>query len=658
MFIVEDFEDEPPVLDITGTWVRTNATAGSGSWSMRSAPIDHNETSDMVVQVPVGATHLIFDIRLSTEGGGYDPFELRGVGEFGELLIDNAWGELSWYRWTYAVEVSSFTSVIFRYTRDNIDGGGLDAVFVDNLTFAAAVPERPPAVANNFDHGTDEQLLVPEDSGGLNGLAFDYYFGEPRYTSELARFPGALAIDCGTPDYGQGFFGWEGPEQLAGATTVYARFYWCMVGAIGEDEMYTVLAIDSLSDWLIGLWTTASDELRLDFAGQAGPTLVGLPADQWIRVEVCLTMDGSLSGHAEAWVFYDPDSTIADQHVVTSTATFGGLPYKYDFGVQLDSTGHTLIDDIALGTTMIGPAGLPSTGAIDAVVAPETAMGLYRLTRGSIAPVTGVDTARLISGGKQGLLVPPVGVETAITLGAAKGRVAGAAVAADLARPLIAAKVVTLGAATEDNQALRLFSDRRLGLARDQSQARPLMRIKARGIGAVTEHGIPAALHPGRGRVLGPAVTSETGTSLRWTKLRAIGPVTGQNVAGVFYPVLPPLQVGLPYRSWGVRTPELLRGVVVDPISSLSLEYLKVFVQHARGNEPVEIAFTAPGVEPGLEDWRPASWAETKKRGAVAQILVGPGGTVTLPDGTYQVWVRTVRADERPVLPSGLIPII
>jgi hypothetical protein len=95
----------------------------------------------------------------------------------------------------------------------------------------------------------------------------------------------------------------------------------------------------------------------------------------------------------------------------------------------------------------------------------------------------------------------------------------------------------------------------------------------------------------------------------------------------------------------------------VEPMSSLSLEYLRFFITNAAGSEQVEIAFTSPGVEPTEAQWQPASWGAVGRNGAEARIRVGPGALV-LADGTYQGWVRVERPDERPVLPSGLVPII
>lgn len=96
----------------------------------------------------------------------------------------------------------------------------------------------------------------------------------------------------------------------------------------------------------------------------------------------------------------------------------------------------------------------------------------------------------------------------------------------------------------------------------------------------------------------------------------------------------------------------------MEPMSSLSREYLYAFVEGATGTETVRIAFTEPGVAPTDEDWTPAGWAGAKSAGADARILVGPGGDVVLGEGTYQMWVSVNAPPEGPVLPSGLVFII
>jgi hypothetical protein len=97
----------------------------------------------------------------------------------------------------------------------------------------------------------------------------------------------------------------------------------------------------------------------------------------------------------------------------------------------------------------------------------------------------------------------------------------------------------------------------------------------------------------------------------------------------------------------------------MEPISSLSREFLYIPVKGPSGGEGVEVAFTTEDGEPTEADWRDATWDNHTAAGADAKILVGPGeGAVALPDGTYRAWVRVTSTVEQPVLPGGLVPVI
>jgi hypothetical protein len=85
-------------------------------------------------------------------------------------------------------------------------------------------------------------------------------------------------------------------------------------------------------------------------------------------------------------------------------------------------------------------------------------------------------------------------------------------------------------------------------------------------------------------------------------------------------------------------------------ISSLSREFVRVPITAKESGldvDPtvaaVDMAFTTIGVEPGAGDWKVASWETDDTRSPVryfARCIVGPGGTVNLADGAYQVWVK------------------
>jgi len=125
----EDFEDADYAVAISGTWTRTNSEAHAGTWCLRSAVITHNETTDAVVTVPAGARSVQFWYRVSSESGW----------DFFRFLIDGvqqleASGEGVWTQ-SAVFDVTGATELTFRYVKDPSTTAGLDAAFIDDLSF-------------------------------------------------------------------------------------------------------------------------------------------------------------------------------------------------------------------------------------------------------------------------------------------------------------------------------------------------------------------------------------------------------------------------------------------------------------------------------------------------------------------------------------------
>ena len=97
-------------------------------------------------------------------------------------------------------------------------------------------------------------------------------------------------------------------------------------------------------------------------------------------------------------------------------------------------------------------------------------------------------------------------------------------------------------------------------------------------------------------------------------------------------------------------------------ISVLATLYVKSRVTATVGcsvynptGDVVEFAFPAPGVAPVT--WFTGSWETCNPSTFYARILVGPTGTVTLPVGTYDMWMRITDAPEVPVMQVGTLRI-
>jgi hypothetical protein len=82
-----------------------------------------------------------------------------------------------------------------------------------------------------------------------------------------------------------------------------------------------------------------------------------------------------------------------------------------------------------------------------------------------------------------------------------------------------------------------------------------------------------------------------------------------------------------------------VNGIVVDPES-----------------DSVAFACVAPGVAPASGDFVAGSW-ETISGRYYARVLIGPGTSLELVTGLYEIFVKITDNPEIPVLDSGLLEI-
>lgn len=77
--------------------------------------------------------------------------------------------------------------------------------------------------------------------------------------------------------------------------------------------------------------------------------------------------------------------------------------------------------------------------------------------------------------------------------------------------------------------------------------------------------------------------------------------------------------------------------------------------------DAVKLAFMVGSTAPTSGDWQTGSWetdATTTPTTYYARCLVGPGGTITLTAGTYEVWVQVTDSPEVPVLQAGPLTVV
>jgi hypothetical protein len=100
--------------------------------------------------------------------------------------------------------------------------------------------------------------------------------------------------------------------------------------------------------------------------------------------------------------------------------------------------------------------------------------------------------------------------------------------------------------------------------------------------------------------------------------------------------------------------------------SALDLRYVKLPVEAVVDGvaidptaDVVAMAFPLPGVDPQTGDWKAGSWetiAGIRPRYNL-RCLVGPGGTIALSRGTYDIWARVTDSPEVVVQKVGAIRI-
>lgn len=94
--------------------------------------------------------------------------------------------------------------------------------------------------------------------------------------------------------------------------------------------------------------------------------------------------------------------------------------------------------------------------------------------------------------------------------------------------------------------------------------------------------------------------------------------------------------------------------MAIPRIPAISVEYLQVPITGPveLGELTVELAVVPDGQTPDTGDWKAGAWI-----GSNASVLIGPGATIPLTRGTYDVYVKITSDQEIPVLLSGSIHI-
>jgi hypothetical protein len=137
----EGFEDNNLLPTVGNTWERTTTHAHAGTWSLYSGVVGAGGSSDAAFSVPEGQQTFQFWYRVSSESGfDFFRFFVDGV----ETL--SASGEVPWTQ-SPTFDVSTASTITFRYVKDGSINGGEDAAWIDDLSFQQGVEwETDPAL--------------------------------------------------------------------------------------------------------------------------------------------------------------------------------------------------------------------------------------------------------------------------------------------------------------------------------------------------------------------------------------------------------------------------------------------------------------------------------------------------------------------------------
>ncbi len=113
-----------------GNWTRDNSTAFDGTYSMKSAPISHNQQTAMLITLNISVPGEITFARKVSSESSYD---------FLKFYIDNdekaSWsGNQDWTQVTFPVTAGNHTFK-WEYSKDGSVSNGSDCAWIDNIIF-------------------------------------------------------------------------------------------------------------------------------------------------------------------------------------------------------------------------------------------------------------------------------------------------------------------------------------------------------------------------------------------------------------------------------------------------------------------------------------------------------------------------------------------
>ncbi len=169
---IEDFEQGfdrlPWDRSCRMPWVIDSTVSHSGRQSIRSAPIGHNETSDLLLTVNLPYDDTIsFWVKVSSEPQTDQmTFSIDGL-----RYLPVVFGEAGWYRVRYFIPAGKHT-LRWRYAKDHSVSEGSDCVWVDDISLPMSYWDTggsfcTTATLGIADRGSDSLRIYPNPTATL-----------------------------------------------------------------------------------------------------------------------------------------------------------------------------------------------------------------------------------------------------------------------------------------------------------------------------------------------------------------------------------------------------------------------------------------------------------------------------------------------------------
>ncbi|ADG88895.1 hypothetical protein [Thermobispora bispora] len=229
---VETFETNPLTFKWLGTWGWASDSTHTGSFSWKSAAIGNSASTDTTLILPPDAQTLQFWYRVSSESG-WDHFRVYRDAASGTPVLEES-GNLSW-RQSPVIDVSSATTIIFRYIKDTSNASGSDCVWIDDVVLTFPVPSYSGGSSTSVTHSVSGAGRPGPKNGADSGISVSAAaVGRPATS-------GGSAVEVSVSFSGSGSPGWSDGSPTSITVTSAGNGIPGLLG--GSDVSVTVEAV-------------------------------------------------------------------------------------------------------------------------------------------------------------------------------------------------------------------------------------------------------------------------------------------------------------------------------------------------------------------------------------------------------------------------------